>query len=296
MPAWILVVGFAATMLGRVPIVVLPTPLGFQSLAGAVAFILAAALMLDRDVVTQGLRTTLSQTGAAAIVAGCVMKASGLHDPSLPLAMYAGIGLGAVGEELVFRGWFPTTLRRWFGNGRLRFEVTAVLVPALSFSLSHLLVQQHFSPARTGRVLVLLFVAAILYSELTRVGGLGLAVLVHTLLNVMALQFGIAAHRPAWYLIAASIAAVVVIGVARHVGSHQKWRLSGRAATTLYCAALAATLAVLTGNSGHVLLVAATAACWSVAQASLPKPAAWLPGLPPIPSRSPGTAPPPAHR
>jgi membrane protease YdiL (CAAX protease family) len=290
---WILAIAFAATVLGRVPIVLVPVPAALQSLLGAAVFLLAAALMIDCDVVRENLRTTALQVSGAAVAAWCLLHAFNLYDRSLPFSMYAGIGLGAASEEVVFRGWLPTTLRRWFGNRRRRAEAVAVLVSALSFSLSHLLVQQHYSPARTSRLVLLLFVAAILYSEIVRVAGIGLAVLVHALLNAMAFETGAVAHRPGWYVVAAMLLGAGAIGNATFAPRPTAARtiIAGGS----YCAAVAATLAVITGNTEFALLTALIALCWATA-AQLVSRAASPPGLPSAPSHAPGTAPPAGRR
>lgn len=282
--AWVLLAGFVGALLGRVPIVLLDIPPRFQSAAGAVVFLAVSALMLEREILVDGIRTRALQVLAGTLVAWCLLRALGLYDESLPAALYVGTFIAAASEEVVFRGWLPETLRKRLGDGRQ--AMMSAVVPALSFALAHLLVQQRYSFERTGRILVLLFVAAILYSEIVRVAGLGLAVLVHSFLNALALEFGATAHRAPWYLLGSLVLGTVIVS-----------RLQRRAAPLagVYCATLTATLAAITGNLQRAPLLAVIALCWAMAR-MIPIPAAWRLGLPSFPSPSRGTAPPAGRR
>ena len=269
--ALVVLIGFAATVLGRAAIVLTSLPPRFQGAVAATVFLAAAALMIDGVVVRESFpRDALDAAAAAAAFFACVQGLD-LHETTLPAAMYAGTFLGAASEEVVFRRWLPASLERFAADG-WRQRAAIVAIPANSFAVSHLLVQQRFSVERTGRVLLLLFVAALLYSEIVRIGGLGPAIVVHALLNATALEVAATARRPELLTLVLLVAATLVVrSMLGRLGEPAASGSRGPAAMTagLYAAILAATLAAITGNLHRAPLVAGIGAVWTLYASSM---------------------------
>jgi membrane protease YdiL (CAAX protease family) len=84
----------------------------------------------------------------------------------------------AFAEEVVFRRWIPQRL----GLDDAPPSAALVILPQISFSLAHA-ANPSFIAARPVEFIAL-FVAGLLYSGLTRVGGLGMAAAVHGAINL----------------------------------------------------------------------------------------------------------------
>jgi len=262
---WLLVGGLAAVVLGRAVISFDLVPFALQTQVAAIVFVLAAALVVGPKIIREDRREVAFQLSAAAVVMAALASSFDVRQPGLAL-MYSGIFVGAASEELVFRLWLPRAMASR-DTVAMRQRWLALVVPAACFALSHLLVQHRFSPERTGRLLLLLFVAAILYAAVVQLAGVGLAAVIHAILNSVALEIGAKADRPEMpaLVLLLSAAAVLALGHGwlsdRLAGRKSLFVSYGVGAAVL----LAAALAAATGNLARAPMVTALAAGWTLA-------------------------------